>query len=316
MTQLSFNSPVTIDDHALLLVKGPDAQKFLQGQVTCDIAALAIVENRSLSTLGAHCTPKGRMLFSFRACELAADTVALSIHRPLLESALKALKKYSIFSKVALLNGEDTYVTVGVGKESPQAITHLFPDIPTTADEVCHSEAGVIIALDGDRYECWVKTDQAGTLNYAENPVSGSDIWTMLNIIQGVGEVQTETVEEFIPQMLNYQAIHQGISFTKGCYTGQEVVARMQYLGKLKRRLFRFGIEHNQTDNSRLPEPGAPLYNPTGKQSIGNVVIASDSMQQLLAVATVEAVAADQVYIDQACRHKLGLLSLPYSVDG
>ena len=115
----------------------------------------------------------------------------------------------------------------------------------------------------------------------------------------------------FIPQMLNYQVVANGVSFKKGCYTGQEVVARMQYLGKLKRRMYRFHYDLT----SKL-KPGDPLYTLDSQQSIGNIVIASYEAdhQELLAVVTKEAVIADQVYADAACRQKIQPLPLPYAV--
>ena len=127
--------------------------------------------------------------------------------------------------------------------------------------------------------------------------------------------LQNETVEEFIPQMLNFQLIGNGISFNKGCYTGQEVVARMEYLGKLKRYMQRFIINDNSSDII-TPNPGTPLYTKDKKQSVGNVVVAIslNGVTELLAVITEEAVTSGEIYTDSTLQQKIQLLPLPYAI--
>jgi folate-binding protein YgfZ len=306
---------ITLDDYGLFIVKGPDARKFLQGQVTCDINRLAINQQKSQTTLGAHCTHKGRMLFSFRACALACeengDTIALRMYKTLIPSALAALKKYSIFSKVELYDGSNDYQLFGATKTQLGELSSLFPILPESKDQARHSSGGIIIAIGDDRYECWLNQEQANALRAQSSVVANQDLWCALNIIDGLGEVRPETVEEFIPQMLNLQLIGEGISFKKGCYTGQEVVARMQYLGKLKRRLYRFSCASTQA----IPA-GLALYAPGHQQSIGTVVISAPvgEQQQLLAVVTEEAAMANQVHIDPDCKEKLEALPLPYAI--
>ena len=119
------------------------------------------------------------------------------------------------------------------------------------------------------------------------------------------------TRELFIPQMLNLQAVG-GVSFKKGCYTGQEIVARMQYLGKLKRRLYRL-----QLDASELPEPGTPLFAPTHGSSIGEVVLAAHAEQgiELLAVLQAEAAEGADLHLGAPEGPALHLLDLPYQLD-
>ena len=304
-----FKGFVNLSNQGLLSVKGPDAQTFLQGQVTCDLNIL----NNSFSTLGAHCTHKGRMLFSFRACSIDSDTIGLNIFEPLLEDALAALKKYSIFSKVDLINANQNYHLVGyIGTDTSDLIS-LFPQLKSQAlpqGQALHSDNGTLIKMTNSRYECWLTTEAFDDLS-STIEMADSSTWTAFNIIDGIGDIRPETVEMFIPQMLNFQSIEQAISFNKGCYTGQEVVARMQYLGKLKRHMYRFS-----TPEESPLQPGTPIYSPDKKQSIGNIVISSivDDQQQLLAVVTEEAVKADLVYLDQDCHKKLQVLTLPYAI--
>ena len=302
---------IDIQDHAILLVKGPDAEKFLQGQVTCDVAQSIINHGISQTSLGAHCTPKGRMLFSFRLCRLDEDTLALAIHRDLISQAKANLEKYSIFSKVEIIDTHGDYQLMGAKRKTLQE-SQYFPDLPAEANQAQHTDAGIIVAISDEDCELWLTREQA--TNLADKiPVTGDEHqWNLVLISAGIGEVRPQTVDMFIPQMLNLQAIGSGISFTKGCYTGQEVVARMTYLGKLKRHLYQFSL----ADSTKLPSSGDGLYTPENKQTIGNVVVAECNAAdgcRLLAVVTHDAEAAG-VYLDQNYQHQLQTLPLPYAI--
>ena len=305
-------STFQVDNHRLILVKGSDAFTFLQGQVTNDIKTLTRSEGVGHSSLGAHCTPKGRVLFSFRAFQLAADTVALAMYQPMIESALSSLKKYSIFSKVELIDASDQYHLLGIRGPGEQLLDTVFPRLPAHDNELVEHEGAIAIKLGTERYECWLPTAVTSSISTTETNIAGNELWTATLIELGIGEVRPETVEEFIPQMLNFQAVGNGISFDKGCYTGQEVVARMHYLGKLKKHLYRF-----QYDSDSTPAAGSPLYTPGNHQATGHVVIASPLAQQqeLLAVVTTQSVEANQVFLDANCTQKIQALSLPYAIN-
>jgi folate-binding protein YgfZ len=120
-----------------------------------------------------------------------------------------------------------------------------------------------------------------------------------------------QTRELFIPQMLNLQAVG-GVSFKKGCYTGQEIVARMQYLGKLKRRLYRVALAAES-----LPEPGTPIFSPTHNSAIGEVVLGAHGPEgsELLAVLQADAVEGGELHCADAAGPRLSLLNLPYELD-
>ncbi len=300
-----------ISDHSLLLLQGPDAQKFLQGQVTCDVAQLAISDNKSKTTLGAHCTHKGRMLFSFLACGLDEQTIGLSIYTPLLADAIAQLKKYSIFSKVEIIDASSSYRIIGIKGSDTSALQKLGLSPPNKIGEASHHKSTTIIKLDDERFECWIPSDEANKISEFGSLTSGNEAWCIDNIHQGIAEVRSETVEEFIPQMLNYQVVREAISFEKGCYTGQEVVARMQYLGKLKKRLYRFS-----SDTNTPLVPNTPLYTPNKKQAIGHVALSAplNDGQVLLAVVNAEAAEADSVYFDENTQQKLSVQTLPYDI--
>lgn len=313
MTAAGFTGFIDIVDHGLLLVQGPDAKTFLQGQVTCDIDKLAYSE-KSLSILGAHCTPKGRMLFSFRAFALAEDIIALSIPKSLISDAQKALQKYSVFSKVDIIDASEDYRIIGF-RDSHNDTQSGIATLPSSANHTITDTQGTIIAIDQNHYEYYLDKTTAEQLILSYPSKLDTAAWDHMKILAGIGEVQAQTADLLLPQMLNYQAIGNGVSFSKGCYTGQEVVARMQYLGKLKRRLFRFSTL------SRLPiMPGMPLFTEGSTQSIGNIVLSSDykdpgdKTTQLLAVATEEACERDSVYLDANYQEKLLQQALPYAI--
>ena len=121
-----------------------------------------------------------------------------------------------------------------------------------------------------------------------------------------------QTRELFIPQMINLQAVG-GVSFKKGCYTGQEIVARMQYLGKLKRHLYRLSLEAGHA----APAPGTPLFTPSHASSVGEVVLAANAENgvELLAVLTSDAAQAGDIHLGDLQGPGLSLLELPYQLD-
>src|SRR5690606_2153977 len=144
------------------------------------------------------------------------------------------------------------------------------------------------------------------SLATSHKPV-GEPFWDYLNIVHGIGEVRPQTREEFIPQMLNLQHLG-GISFRKGCYTGQEIIARMQYLGKLKRRMYRL-----RTQANTLFQPGTSIHSEE-KTNQGTLVMAQwcgIDTQEVLAVLTADAAAANTLIIgDAPC--SIEILGLPY----
>jgi hypothetical protein len=127
----------------------------------------------------------------------------------------------------------------------------------------------------------------------------------------GIGQVFGETRELFIPQMINLQALD-GVSFKKGCYTGQEIVARMQYLGKLKRRLYRLSLP-----GAQLPAIGSEIFSPVHSSAVGEVVLAAraEDSVELLAVLQQDAVADGRLSLESVEGPRMSLLDLPYSLD-
>lgn len=298
---------VKLHQTQLLLVKGPDATKFLQGQVTCDLRELTDPVTR----IGAQCNPKGRILLSFRALQIDAETIALRIPASMLEKAKNSLGKYIVFSKAKLQAG-DEYTLFGLyGESAQQAAKIFFNQLPAENDGWIEREGNFLIQLAQDRFECWIKsTDSTAFEQQLDNHTLNGDLnnWELLDIRAGIADIYPETIELFTPQEINYQLIN-GINFRKGCYTGQEIVARLHYRGKLKRHMYRFKLSGNQ-----LPSPGSALVSVTTQQACGHLVAAahtSDHQIEILASLLVE-------QLDQVTRENsseiLKQLPLPYAI--
>ncbi|HYQ40225.1 MAG TPA: folate-binding protein YgfZ [Pseudomonas sp.] len=297
-----------LDHEGVLAVHGVDAAKFLQGQLTCNLHYL----NPQTSSLGARCTPKGRMISSFRILPLA-DGFALAMARELVEVQLADLKKYAVFFKAQLADETADWVRFGLSG-GDGALLALGLDLPQTADSLARNGELLALRLADGRAELWAPAGEAAELRarlaaqLREAPLND---WLLAQVRAGVGQVFGATRELFIPQMINLQALG-GVSFKKGCYTGQEIVARMQYLGRLKRRLYRL-----QLDGGELPSPGAELFSPVHASSVGEVALAAqgESAIELLAVLQDNAVEDGRLHLGSLEGPTLRLLDLPYVLD-
>lgn len=298
----------TLSHEGVLAVRGVDASKFLQGQLTCNLNYLSDAR----SSLGARCTQKGRMQSSFRIV-FEGDGCLLAMARELVESQLLDLRKYAVFSKSKLTDESQAWVRFGL-QDGDGALISLGLDLPQETDSVVRGNDLIAIRVSPGRTELWVRADQADTLTsrLAAQLAQGSiNDWLLGQIRAGIGQVFGSTREEFIPQMLNLQAVG-GVSFKKGCYTGQEIVARMQYLGKLKRRLYRLSLAGDS-----LPEPGTALFSPVNASSAGNVVVAAQAGAtiELLAVLQADAVEDGRIHLGTPDGPALQMSELPYTLD-
>ncbi|MFJ7143094.1 MAG: YgfZ/GcvT domain-containing protein [Pseudomonas protegens] len=306
MADSAFFCPLSHE--GVLAVRGPDASKFLQGQLTCNLSYLS----DSQSSLGARCNQKGRMQSSFRIL-LEGDGCLLAMASELLEPQLADLKKYAVFSKAKLTDESANWVRFGLS-HADSSLSGLGLELPQEDGAVVRADGLIAVRASNNRVELWVPAERAESLGQqlaAQLPQGELNQWLLGQIRAGLGQVMAQTRELFIPQMLNLQAVG-GVSFKKGCYTGQEIVARMQYLGKLKRRLYRLALPAGE-----LPVPGTPLFSPTHNSSIGEVVLAAQAPDQveLLAVLQAEAVEDGNLHLGALEGPGLQLLDLPYQLD-
>ena len=236
------NSVCILNTRGFVGIAGPDAEKFMQGQLTCDVEAIS----ENLSSLGAHCTPKGRALASFRLVKTADQHYLFSLPENNTDTLRTSLGKYIVFSK-AKLSAIDNTLALGLnGSKAAAFINEHFSDVSDTHSSASNSK-GTAINVGQDRFELWLNDEQLQALwpaITAEFKTSNTNAWYSANIDAGLVEIEAASSDVFIPQMFKLEE-HGGISFSKGCYTGQEIVARLKYLGKQKRQLAKFTHSNN-----------------------------------------------------------------------
>jgi len=235
MTHLASWSAIT--------VTGADQNNYLQGQLTCDVNALA--DNHS--TLGAHCDPKGKMWSIFRLFH-HGEGQALFQHADALDTALTELKKYAVFSKVEIGHSEDIALGV-IGEQAESYIDSLSEG----HGEVRPISGGTAVKISPNRWLLLLSEDKASELVHSNNEAILADesIWDCCDIQEALPRITTANQNEHIPQALNLHLLD-GISFTKGCYTGQETVARAKYRGANKRGMYKVS-GHSDTPLGETP---------------------------------------------------------------
>lgn len=299
----------------LISVYGDDASTFLQGQLTNDIRDVS----ETHSQLSAYCTPKGRMLANFRIFK-REDTFYLRLPRTLLEKALNRIRMFILMSKVTMEDASDSLVHFGVsGETAEQHLGDHFDSLPANDDDVVQHNGYTIIRVAGlyPRYEIYGELEPMTELWNSLDvhaALIGNGPWSRLGILAGIPVIYPETSEAFVPQMANMQLIN-GVNFQKGCYTGQEIVARMQYLGKLKRRMYLINIDTDQD-----VKPGDTLFSSDSSsgQGTGQIVDAQpDSEGGTDALAIIDIKDAEKGNLKLFDDHgpAITVKDLPYSVD-
>jgi len=296
----------------LIQVEGEEAQQFLQGQLTNDIREVTAEH----SHLSGWCTAKGRLLANFRVFRLA-HAYYLQCPRALVATVLKRLGMFVLRAKATLSDASDQLVRIGLTGDCAEALLkRYFPKVPVCPNGASENGDLALIRMPGTlpRYEIIGPTGDLIRLWEEFEPKAsrmGQGYWALQDIRAGVASVLPQTVEAFIPQMLNMQ-LTDGVSFTKGCYTGQEVVARMQYLGKLKRRMY---LAHVQGELA--PQPGDELFaeGSSSGQGTGKVVDAQPSGDghDLLAVIEIDSAEQQPVHLG-ADGPVIQLRELPYEL--
>lgn len=217
----------------LIAISGIDSQTFLQGQVTNDIKLLA-----QGAQFNGYCTPKGRLLALFYSFSLE-DVIYLQCPRALIPDLVKRLRMYVLRSKVVVEDASERLFAFGLTSSNLATLIEHLPNIP---HQLAHTKDGTLIRLadaaSQQRALLLVNSEQAQatwqSLSAIFTPGNNTQ-WEALEIQAGTPQVYASTKEQFVPQMVNLDALN-GINFKKGCYTGQEIVARTHYLGKVKRR--------------------------------------------------------------------------------
>lgn len=299
----------------LIKVSGNDAQTFLQSQLTNDISEV----DSTHSQLNAYCNPKGRMLALFRIFK-TDESYLLQTPKELLEDIIKRLKIY-IFRAQVELQAVDEFVQVGIS--GPQALESLtqFSNISSIKINATIREHGITVTrIHGIQpsfqllgppeamQPIWDRLCELAT------PI-GYPCWSWLDIMAGVPTVLPGNIEELIPQTVNLDLLN-GISYSKGCYPGQEIVARLHYLGKIKQRMILASAEHDT-----VPMPGEAIYidsgNPQDQRKVGRVVNAQANSRNgydLLAVINLNSINSDKLALGNPFHVQLKIQPLPYSL--
>lgn len=296
---------------SLLVFSGDDARIFLHTQLSSDIAGLA----PDKSQYSGYCTPKGRLLASFLLWRNASGYV-LQLPTDLSAPILKRLSMYILRSKVKAADASAEYALMGVsGEGAAQALQAIAGNVPEKPHDVAHANGLTLLKLTGERYQIVVprvREDEVRAALAACAEATDAQHWDWLDIRAGIATILPATQEEFVPQMVNFDAIG-AVSFSKGCYPGQEIVARMHYLGKLKQRMV---LAHIAADDP--PRPGDKLYTADfGAQSSGmiaNAAPAPDGGHDVLAVIQTASMHAQAVHLRAPDGPLLELLPLPYSI--
>lgn len=298
MTPILYN----LSDYQFIEISGQDALTFTQSQVTCDLRKL----EASRWQLGAQCNPKGRMVMSFLAFQ-NEQGVVLRVHASL-GNALDGLKKYAVFTKVKLnridLPGQ---ALVGEGIVD-KAAAKLGLDKSLEVGTYQAYDRGFLVVRAADWLEFYGTSERLG--QWIQTGLDSAAIKTASEfdaelIRRGIAEVRAATAEEYIPQMFNYEQID-AVSFKKGCYTGQEVVARMQYLGKLKKHLYL-----GRVNGGHLPV-GAQLAFDQSSEPQG--VIVMSCANEFLAVVNDQAKESPSLNCPLHSALKIEWIPLPYAI--
>ncbi|WP_047681876.1 MULTISPECIES: tRNA-modifying protein YgfZ [Xenorhabdus] len=308
---------ISLDDWAMATATGTDTEKYLQGQVTADINSLAANQH----VLCAHCDAKGKMWSNLRLFH-RGEGFAYIERRSVLDTQLAELKKYAVFSKVSFIKDEKNILLGIAGVGSREALATLFPILPDAEATVIQHETTTILHFSLPTERFLLVTDNTTATKLAEVLVekfqaqlNDSQQWLALEIEAGFPVIDEASSAQFIPQATNLQAIKDSISFKKGCYAGQEIVARAKYRGANKRAMYWLA-----GSASSLPVAGDELewqlgdkWRRTGSV-LAAVKLADDSVW-------VQIVMSNDMETDNVFRirndegHSLSIQALPYSLE-
>ena len=282
---------VPLDHLALFECTGEDATSFLHNQLTSDVNHL----DAGTAQHSSWCTHKGRMQASFILYRQGADYRAL-LSADLLDSTLKQLQRYVLRAKAQLRDLSNEQIAIGVsGPQAGESLRAAGLTVPEAPMTTLDAGTGTTIRLDAQRFIVIADAAAAPALYDRLAGVAhpaGVPVWHWLDIEAGIVLVTADTKEEFVPQMVNFDKIG-GVSFHKGCYPGQEVVARAQYLGKIKRHLYQIRTNGPMVAGGSLFLAGKSEQ-PCGL--IANTAPAPDGLFAALAVIKEEAT-ADEMHL-------------------
>ncbi|WP_371195800.1 tRNA-modifying protein YgfZ [Glaciecola sp. SC05] len=304
---------VELPDMKVLSISGPQRNEYLHGQITVDTKSFDSAHAR----IGAHCDFKGKMWSIFFLTQFE-ESYHLLMPSDSAEQSFIQFKKYGVFSKVDIQTLDSNWhVLGGAGQQLKHDLYALFPDLRDTHLSHCANEFGEVITFNDDNLRFLLTLNAMGYERMqkiaSSYKIKTPNAWKMLEISAGIGLLASPCIAEFVPQMFNLQALN-GIDFNKGCYMGQEVVARTKFLGKNKRALYI--LEANSSISADI-EAGATLEKAIDENwRRGGTVVESASMDNKTLIL---AVLANDTEVGDVLRLKSSLdaftvKALPYSL--
>ncbi len=300
------NLSQSASNFGLIKVHGEDAESFLQNQLTNEVSNVTETSHQ----ITAWCSPKGRIIATFRLFK-RDGAFYLSLSEDLLEHVLKKLSMYVMMSKVTLEDVTESFVHLGVSGVINQDLTNLLgDDLPSEADSTTTINGLTVLKLADtvSRYEIFADAESSKVL-IKSITAAPDNHWQYLNIVAGIPNIDQASSEAWIPQMVNFIQVN-GVDFKKGCYPGQEIVARLNYLGKTKRRMYRLLI-----DTDQLPAVNDSITSANDKAAgkILNTAINQDGKIEALAVMKIAEAETELKLMGNEA--PITLLDLPYTVD-
>ncbi len=269
-----FEGATRLPDWGVIRAGGSDARSFLQGQLTQDMAAV----NTTQARLAGYCSAKGRLLATFVIWQSAEDEFLLACSANLLASTLKRLSMFVLRAKCKLSDASGDVPLWGVAGDA--ACRTLGNSLLTGAWQCARFDAGQTVRLpDADGLPRLLWAASAPSPGPAL-PALAAPAWQWLEVRSGVVRVVSATVEQFVPQMVNLELLA-GVSFSKGCYPGQEIVARSQYRGTLKRRTYLVECDAPLA-------PGQEVFHSDDAQQPAGMVVLAASLSTARHAALVE----------------------------
>ena len=293
----------------LIAFSGEETVTFLQGQLTNDVRVL----HANTAQWNGYCSPKGRLLGNFLVWRQGEDIV-LQLSGDIRESVQKKLAMFIMRSKTKARDASDENVRLVIaGSQALDAVQAALGAVPEAPMQVTSTESGYVVRVGEDKLVLSLFPGSAErvwkVLIQSASPV-GAPVWDGLRLNAGIPMITAATQDQFVPQMVNLEVIG-GVSFQKGCYTGQEIVARSQYLGKIKRRMFLAQVDSEAA-------PGDSLYSAhIADQATGMVVNVAPALEggvDLLAVMQVESAKTSTMHVKAPDGPVLRLKSLPYAL--
>jgi hypothetical protein len=301
-----------LDDVGLISFSGDDAVSFLQAQLTSDVASLVAPATQ----YAGYCSPKGRLLATFLLWRFE-DEVVLQLPGSLRENVQNRLARYVLRARVKIADATARYALVGLaGDGALKALEAVDARAPASIHDVGTTAHVRVTQLAVDRYLLLASAEHAQALRAGlESAATRHDrgYWAGLDVAAGIPVITAQTQEAYVPQMVNLDLIG-GVSYAKGCYPGQEIVARTHYLGKLKQRMYRIGVR-----GVAALEAGQPLYSPEfgADQASGAILYAgsrSGDVCEALAVVQRSSAQAQAVRLGALDGPQVEFLPLPYTL--